>query len=90
MSNVIKIVCGWCSRVLREGSSPVSHGICQSCELKAFPDETVAATEAEPRPMMSCGHRATTITCDTLAPYCEDCHNVETMVDDETPNRINS
>lgn len=31
--------------------------------------------------LMSCGHRADSITHDTLAPYCSECNNVETMVE---------
>jgi N6-adenosine-specific RNA methylase IME4 len=34
--------------------------------------------------MMSCGHHADTITHDTLAPFCSECHNVETMIEGET------
>lgn len=28
---VIKSVCAWCSRVLREGIEPPTHGICDAC-----------------------------------------------------------
>lgn len=27
----MRVVCAWCKRVIREGSEPVSHGICSSC-----------------------------------------------------------
>jgi len=30
----IKSICAWCSRVLREGIEPVTHGICDSCICK--------------------------------------------------------
>ena len=26
-----KVVCAWCSDVIRRGRGPVSHGICKSC-----------------------------------------------------------
>lgn len=29
-----KLICAWCSRVLREGIEPASHGICISCALQ--------------------------------------------------------
>jgi hypothetical protein len=29
---VVKLLCSWCRRVLRNGHAPVSHGICRSCE----------------------------------------------------------
>lgn len=25
-------VCGWCKKVLEEGTEPATHGICESCE----------------------------------------------------------
>ncbi|HEV2806328.1 MAG TPA: hypothetical protein VGW57_15500 [Chthoniobacterales bacterium] len=28
---IIKCVCAWCSRVLRDGIEPVTHGICDNC-----------------------------------------------------------
>lgn len=27
----MKVVCSWCDKTLREGSEPVSHGICEPC-----------------------------------------------------------
>lgn len=36
--------------------------------------------KAPERPLMSCGHRADTITHDTLAPLCSICMNVEEAV----------
>lgn len=50
-------------------------------ELKDWPLFEVLY-RAEPRVLMSCGHRADTITNDTLAPFCSECHNVETMVEE--------
>lgn len=26
-----RLICAWCDRVLREGSEPASHGICEDC-----------------------------------------------------------
>ncbi len=40
MTEPIKILCAWCGAVIRDGSLPVSHGICPSCEAKHFPKET--------------------------------------------------
>lgn len=31
---IIKSICAWCSRVLRDGVEPVTHGICDSCICK--------------------------------------------------------
>lgn len=31
---IIKSVCAWCSRVLRDGVEPATHGICDSCICK--------------------------------------------------------
>lgn len=28
---VLRVVCGWCPAVIREGVEPVSHGICPTC-----------------------------------------------------------
>lgn len=27
----LRLVCGWCGAVIREGSRPTSHGICVAC-----------------------------------------------------------
>ncbi len=29
-----KVICAWCDRVLRQGSLPVSHGLCASCAAR--------------------------------------------------------
>ena len=34
-----RLVCSWCTSVLREGPEPSSHGICPACE-RAVSDET--------------------------------------------------
>lgn len=34
----IKLICAWCQFVLREGSSPASHGICPLCQARVFAD----------------------------------------------------
>jgi hypothetical protein len=28
---VLRVVCGWCPKVLREGVEPTSHGMCREC-----------------------------------------------------------
>lgn len=38
----VRVVCSWCSVVIREGSEPVSHGLCPSCLAKHFPEEASA------------------------------------------------
>ena len=39
---ILKVVCGWCKKTIREGngqsSDPVSHGICESCAAVHFPE----------------------------------------------------
>lgn len=32
-----RVECAWCCAVLREGTEPVSHGICQPCRAQHFP-----------------------------------------------------
>ena len=32
-----QVICAWCKIVMREGSLPASHGICQYCELRWIP-----------------------------------------------------
>jgi uncharacterized protein YlaI len=31
---IMKVVCSWCDRVMREGDPklPISHGLCQACK----------------------------------------------------------
>lgn len=45
----IKSICAWCSRVLRDGIEPVTHGICDSCicKLCGIPLEDLAARRKE-------------------------------------------
>ena len=31
---LLRVVCAWCGKVLREGVGPVSHGICTVCATK--------------------------------------------------------
>lgn len=31
---VLKSICAWCSRLLRDGIEPPTHGICDSCICK--------------------------------------------------------
>lgn len=33
----MKTVCAWCRVVMKDGTEPVSHGICAACEAKYFP-----------------------------------------------------
>jgi hypothetical protein len=39
---VMRVVCAWCGRTIREGDDPmskvVSHGICASCAAVTFPE----------------------------------------------------
>ena len=37
-------VCSWCDRVLNEGATPISHGICDDCLPRLL--QTVLRTEA--------------------------------------------
>jgi hypothetical protein len=37
----MKTVCAWCDAIIREGSLPVSHGICISCREHFFRDAGV-------------------------------------------------
>lgn len=30
----LKTICAWCSRVMREGTLPASHGMCPACSAK--------------------------------------------------------
>jgi hypothetical protein len=32
----LKLICGWCKRVLREGRLPISHGICETCRTRVL------------------------------------------------------
>jgi hypothetical protein len=34
MKMVTKCVCGWCQTLIRDGITPVSHGMCPSCSEK--------------------------------------------------------
>lgn len=33
----LKLVCAWCSALIRDGVEPISHGICKPCAATAFP-----------------------------------------------------
>jgi hypothetical protein len=35
---VQKLVCSWCGKTIREGETPVSHGICVACAEKHYPE----------------------------------------------------
>lgn len=49
--DTIKTVCAWCNVVLKDGpAEPVSHGICEPCEKKHFPDESTASAA----PVITC------------------------------------
>lgn len=30
----MRTVCAWCSKVIRDGSPPTSHGMCSDCDSK--------------------------------------------------------
>ena len=34
-----KVVCSWCSTTMREGVTPISHGLCDLCRQKHFDDK---------------------------------------------------
>ena len=41
----MKTVCAWCGLVLKDGTEPVSHGICVKCNAMFFKtDETEEKT----------------------------------------------
>lgn len=35
---VLKLICAWCQRVMRNGTLPASHGICPDCQKVVFKD----------------------------------------------------
>lgn len=41
IERMIKVVCAWCKSTIKDGpeDKPVSHGICETCEKKHFPEE---------------------------------------------------
>ena len=45
-----KIVCAWCSKTMREGIYPITHGICELCR-----DQTMLLARLPDCPV--CGHR---------------------------------
>lgn len=49
MAPALRVVCAWCSREMRAGLEPVSHGICSSCAADADPLEAVAAADQRNR-----------------------------------------
>ena len=38
-SHAMRLECAWCHATLREGTEPVSHGICQPCAAMHFSEE---------------------------------------------------
>jgi hypothetical protein len=36
-TRVLRVECGWCRRVMRNGHRPVSTGICEPCMEEHFP-----------------------------------------------------
>lgn len=34
----MRIVCAWCLRVMDDGDEPTSHGICEDCTKREFPE----------------------------------------------------
>src|SRR5262245_46028724 len=53
LSPVHGIVCAWCRTVLREGSLPVSHGICEACS-RTFEEKDQNTCAC--RPGITCQH----------------------------------
>ena len=45
----MKLICGWCQIVMRDGSLPASHGLCPTCaeKLQAETDRVQAARLAQ-------------------------------------------
>jgi hypothetical protein len=41
-AGVLRLVCSWCQRVMREGDAPtpVSSGICHACYQRVLDEET--------------------------------------------------
>lgn len=37
----LRTICAWCKAVIRDGESPVSHGICQPCSDRMLGEPTV-------------------------------------------------
>ena len=50
LSDPLKLQCGWCGRILREGKMPLSTGICRACA-----DDVLKQLEAgDERPTKPC------------------------------------
>jgi len=32
----MKIICAWCGKTLEDGPPPISHGICDECEVEVL------------------------------------------------------
>ena len=47
---VLKVVCSWCVRLIRDGAEPVSHGICPDCS-----DALMASCPGPPNGAYRCG-----------------------------------
>lgn len=41
----LKMICGWCGTLLRDGRMPLSHGICKPCSDRVFAE--LIASEAK-------------------------------------------
>lgn len=44
----MKLICGWCLKVLRDGTLPASHGMCPACANR-FEHEQRPADRGDPR-----------------------------------------
>jgi hypothetical protein len=42
-----KVVCAWCQKTIREGSAPISHGICAECYATVKADSPSLSTHIE-------------------------------------------
>jgi hypothetical protein len=42
-----KVVCAWCRKTIRDGSEPVTHGICEGCYVAVKADSPSLATHIE-------------------------------------------
>jgi hypothetical protein len=48
-ASILKVVCGWCSLVMRAGDLPVSHGLCTRCARRFEANETAGVSPSKPR-----------------------------------------
>lgn len=47
VASTLRVVCAWCRETIKEGSEPVSHGICASCYERECPSGGAAAVRED-------------------------------------------